>query len=187
MAEELDLDSSWKETEAFLFGTSFRHAPASPLYFYGRRQDVTIQKPRTTIIARNHVRLWRAPMRFDGKPVWVGQVSRDIGVRFTLDTWNLATHRIDPHVDKTREYLVQDLFRSRLVTKVGYVKGGEPATLASPRKNLTGDPYITDGLRAVLVFSHNRISESEMQALDWELPNSKEFRDQQHAHPAQRK
>lgn len=186
MAEEVDIGSSWKETEAFLFGTSFRHAPASPLYFYGRRQDVTIQKPRTTIVARNHVRLWRAPMRLEGKPVWVGQVSRDIGVRFTLATWNLATHRIDPHVDNTREYLVQDLFRSRLVTKVGYVKGGEPATLASPRKNLTGDPYITDGLRAVLVFSHDRVSESEMQALDWELPSSEEFREQQRAHPAQR-
>jgi hypothetical protein len=96
-----------------------------------------------------------------------------------LDIWNLATHRIDPHVDKTREYLVQDLFRSRLVAKVGYVKGGEVATLASPRRNLTGDPYITDGLRAVLVFSRRRLSDSEMQALDWELPSSEEFRQQQ--------
>ena len=179
MTEEVDLGTSWKETKAFLFGSSFRHAPASSLYFFGRRQDVTIQKPRATIEARNHVRLWRAPMRFEGKPVWLGQVSRDIGVRFTLTTWNLATHRIDPHVDNTREYLVQDLFRSRLVTKVGYVKGGEAATLASPRRNLAGDPYITDGLRAVLVFSHNRVSDSEMQALDWELPSSTEFREQQ--------
>jgi LssY C-terminus len=181
MTEEVDLGSSWKETKAFLFGTSFRYAPASSLYFYGRRQDVTIQKPRATIEARNHLRLWRAPMRFEGKPVWVGQVSRDIGVRFTLATWDLATHRIDPHVDDTREYLVQDLFRSRLVTKVRYVRGGEAATLASPRKNLTGDPYITDGLRAVLVFSPKRASDSEMQALDWELPSSVEFRDQQRA------
>jgi hypothetical protein len=117
-------------------------------------------------------------MRFEGKPVWVGQVSRDIGVRFTLATWNLATHRIDPHVDHTREYVVQDLFRSHMVTKVGYVRGGEAATLASPRKNLTGDPYITDGLRTVLVFSHNRVSDSEMQALDWELPSGTEFREQ---------
>jgi LssY-like putative type I secretion system component LssY len=179
MTEELDLGSSWKETKAFLFGTSFRHAPASPLYFYGRRQDVTIQKPRTTIEARNHLRLWRAPMQFEGKPVWVGQVSRDIGVRFTLDTWNLTTHRIDPHVDDTREYLVADLFHSRLVTKVAYVKGSPAATLASPRKNLTGDWYITDGLRAVLVFSRNRVSDSAIQPLDWELlPSSTEFRDQ---------
>jgi hypothetical protein len=178
LAEDVDLASSWKETRSFLFGTSFRHAPASSLYVFGRRQDVTIQKPRPTIEARNHVRLWRAPMRFEGKPVWVGQVSRDIGIRFTMETWNLATHRIDPHVDHTREYVVQDLFRSHMVTKVGYVRGGEPATLAAPRKNLTGDPYITDGLRAVLVFSHNRVSDSEMQALDWELPSAKEFREQ---------
>jgi hypothetical protein len=178
LAEEVDFASSWKETRSFLFGTSFRHAPASSLYVFGRQQDVTIQKPRATIEARDHVRLWRAPMRFEGKPVWVGQVSRDIGVRFTLATWNLATHRIDPHVDHNREYLVQDLFRSHMVTKVGYVRGGEVGTLASPRKNLTGDPYITDGLRAVLVFSHNRVSDSEMRGLDWELPSGKEFREQ---------
>src|SRR5215831_12632498 len=169
MTEELDLASSWQETKAFLFGTPFQYAPASPLYLEGRRQDVTIQKPRATINARNHVRLWRAPMQFEGKPVWVGQVSRDIGVRFTLDTWNLATHRIDPHVDGTRNYLVQDLFRSGRITKVGYVKGGPAATLASPRKNLTGDWYISDGLRAVLVISHNRLPDSEIEMLDWEL------------------
>jgi hypothetical protein len=72
---------------------------------------------------------------------------------------------------------VQDLSRSRLVTKVGYVRGGEAATLASPRKNLSGDPYITDGLRAVLVFSLNRVTDSELQALDWELPSSMEFQE----------
>ena len=124
------------------------------------------------------MRLWLAPMRLEGKPVWVGQVSRDIGVRFTLDTWNLATHRIDPHVDSTREYVVEDLFRSGWVTKVKYVKGGPTATLASQRKNLTGDWYISDGLRAVLVFSPTGVSESDMQALDWELPTNTEFRDQ---------
>jgi hypothetical protein len=180
MTEELDLGSSWQEAKAFLFGTPFQYAPASPLYLEGRRQDVTIQKPRATINARNHVRLWRAPMQFEGKPVWVGQVSRDIGVRFTLDTWNLATHRIDPHVDGTRNYLVEDLFVSRLVEKVAFVKGSTPATLASPRKNLTGDWYITDGLRAVLVFSHNRLPDSEIEMLDWELlPSSLSYPDEQ--------
>jgi hypothetical protein len=183
MTEVIDFGSAWKETKAFLFGTSFRHAPASPLYFYARQQDITIQKPRATIEARNHLRLWRAPMRFEGKPVWVGQVSRDIGVRFTLATWNLATHRIDPHIDNTREYLLEDLIHSRLVRKVGYVRGGEPATLEAPRKNLTGDPYITDGLRAVVVFSPNVVSDSEMQTLGWELPSSIDFRNQKPARP----
>ena len=180
MTEALDLKSAWQETKSFLSGTSFPYAPASPLYFYGRQQDITIQQPRSTIEARNHLRLWRAPMQFEGKPVWVGQVSRDIGVRFTMDTWNLATHRIDPHVDGTRNYLVEDLFISGFVAKVAFVKGGQSATLVSPRKNLTGDSYITDGLRAVLVFSPNHVSEAEMQILDWELlPSSLKLSDQQ--------
>jgi hypothetical protein len=33
MTQEADLSSSWKEMKAFLFGTSFRYAPASSLYF----------------------------------------------------------------------------------------------------------------------------------------------------------
>ena len=44
--------------------------------------------------------LWTTPLRLSGTPVWVGQISRDIGVRFTLKTWNLTTHRIDPDVDE---------------------------------------------------------------------------------------
>lgn len=73
---------------------------------------------------------------------------------------------------------MEDLFRSGWVTNVTYVKGGPTATLVSQRKNLTGDWYISNGLRAVLVFSPTRVSESDMQALDWELPTNTEFRDQ---------
>jgi hypothetical protein len=59
MAQEVDFRTSWKEMRAFLFGISFRHAPASSLYFYGRRQDVTIQKPRATIEATRRSRRCR--------------------------------------------------------------------------------------------------------------------------------
>ena len=58
-----------------------------------------LQKTRETIDARLHLRLWITSLRFQGKPVWIGQISRDIGVRFTLKTWNLTTHKIDPDVD----------------------------------------------------------------------------------------
>jgi hypothetical protein len=34
-----------------------------------------------------------------------------------------------------------------------------------------------------LVFSHNPVSESQMQALDWELPSGEEFREQQRENP----
>jgi hypothetical protein len=35
-------------------------------------------------------------MRFERKAVFVGQVSHDIGVRFTTKTWPPVTHKIDP-------------------------------------------------------------------------------------------
>jgi hypothetical protein len=97
--------------------------------------------------------LWVTPLRFEGKPVWIGQVSRDIGVRFTYKTWNLTTHKIDPDVDDARDYVLDDLLESEHVALVGYVPGAGAAERTAPRHNLTGDPYFTDGQRAVAVFS----------------------------------
>jgi hypothetical protein len=42
------------------------------------------------------------------------------------------------------------------VALVGYVAGADAAPQKAPRHNLTGDPYYTDGLRAVAVFSESR-------------------------------
>jgi hypothetical protein len=38
----------------------------------------------------------------------------------------------------------------------GYVDGVGPCEAASPRRNLTGDPYHTDGKRAVVFLSETR-------------------------------
>jgi hypothetical protein len=86
------------------------------------------------------------------------QISRDIGVRFTPKTWNLTTHKVDPDVDDARDYLLDDLLESGHVALAGYVPGVQAASRTAPRHNLTGDPYFTDGLRAVVVFSETRTS-----------------------------
>jgi hypothetical protein len=62
----------------------YPYAPISNLYLYGRSQDLALQKARDNIHQRNHLRLWRSPMRYRGKQVWVGQISRDIGSRLTI-------------------------------------------------------------------------------------------------------
>ena len=90
-------------------------------------------------------------LRYEGKPVWIGQISRDIGVRFTKKT--ITTHKIDPDVDETREYLLEDLAYSQSLKAFGYVPGVGEAPFDEPRGNLTGDPYFTDGLRIVLFHS----------------------------------
>jgi hypothetical protein len=162
--------SLWRTVRSFLFGSPYRHSPVSPLYVFGRPQDVAFQKARQTIDQRNHLRLWLAPFRYRDRPVWIGQISRDVGVRFTPRTWNLTTHAIDPDVDEARSALFQDLLLSQSLAALGYVSGVEPATPASPRENLTGDPYFTDGYRAVFVLSGEPVSIDEIDFLEWETP-----------------
>jgi hypothetical protein len=154
--ETISLRSCWRTFTAFSLGRAYRYSPVSPLFAFGRSQDFALQRARQTINERLHLRLWLTPLRFEGKPVWVGQVSRDIGVRFTWKTWNLTTHKIDPDVDDARDYVLDYLMESRRVERVGYVSGVGPAPRSAARHNLTGDPYFTDGLRAVAVFSEER-------------------------------
>jgi hypothetical protein len=160
--------SALKTATSFLFGGRYRYSPVSGLYVYGRRQDAALQKTRKTIHERNHLRLWLSPMRFEGKPVWVGQISRDIGVRFTTKT--IVTHKIDQDVDEARDFLIQDLLYSQGLVKAAYVKGVGAAPISEPRNNLTGDPYFTDGLRAVLWVSSDPIDFEVFEIIEWEIP-----------------
>jgi hypothetical protein len=154
--ETISLRSCWRTFMAFSLGRQYRYSPVSSLFVFGRSQDFALQKARQTINERLHLRLWLTPLRFEGAPVWVGQISRDIGVRFTLKTWNLTTHKIDPDVDDARDYVLDYLMESARVSRVGYVSGVGPAVRTAARHNLTGDPYFTDGLRAVAIFSDTR-------------------------------
>ncbi len=72
-------------------------------------------------------------------------------VRFTWRTWNLTTHRIEADVDEARDYLLEDLYMTRFLSAIGYVEGVAAAARRSREYNLTGDPYYTDGRRAIAV------------------------------------
>ena len=176
-AEETYSTAIWKTIKSFLFGKRYRYSPVSSLYLYGRHQDLARQKPRRSIHERNHLRLWYSPMRFESKPVFVGQVSRDIGVRFTTKTWPPVTHKIDPDIDEARHAIIEDLLFSQTLAKVGFVKGVEQATPYRPRQNLTGDPYFTDGLRVVLILDKGPISMNQIEGLDWEHPRTFQMSD----------
>ena len=156
-----------KTIASSLFGTRYRYSPMSALYFYGRPQDVGFQKARQTVDERNHLRLWLSPMRYKGMPVYVGQISRDIGVKLTTKSPTLTTHEIDPDVDEARDYLIQDLLESQKVSKIGFVRGVGKATPDNPRYNLTDSPYWTDGLRVVFVISEEPTALNELEFFDW--------------------
>jgi hypothetical protein len=161
--------SLWKTAIAFFSGGAYRYSPVSSLYVFGRSQDIALQKARQRIHERNHLRLWLAPVKFKGKHVWVGQISRDIGVRWTRKT--IVTHKIDPDVDETRGFLIQDLWYSQGLERFALVGGAGAAPIQAPRHNLTGDPYFTDGLRAVLWNSSDPVPFETVQFVEWEQPS----------------
>jgi hypothetical protein len=169
-AEETYSTAVWKTIKSFFFGSRYRYSPVSPLYFYRRNQDFARQKPRHDIHGRNHLRLCYSPLRFQGKPVFVGQVSRDIGVRFTNKTWPPVTHKIDPDIDEARYALVEDLLYSQMLDRVGFVKGVGQARPSNPRANLTGDPYFTDGYRLVVFLDRGPIAMDKIKSIGWENP-----------------
>ena len=77
-------------------------------------------------------------MTADGRPVWVGAISRDIGVIRTrfLGT----THKIDPDVDAERWYLAQNLAQANRVASYGYVGAGGPG-FTEPRDTVGQAAY----------------------------------------------
>jgi hypothetical protein len=168
--EPLDLRTAADAAEAFVLDRGDPELPVSPMVVFGRREDMALQKPRATLDQRNHLRLWLTPLRFEGRSVFVGQISRDIGVEFTTRSWYLTTHRIDPFVDDDRDALLEDLLLSGALAHFGYVGGVGASPEASPRLNLEGDPYVTDGLRLVAILDPPAEQPVGAAPLGWEEP-----------------
>jgi len=165
--EAISIDSIRRMIGAAIQENAFPTAPVSALYTFGRKQDMAFQRGRATISQRNHMRLWLAPFRCGGEPVWVGQVSRDIGVKLTIHSPYLTTHVIDPVVDEAREYLFHSLLHHDAVEQFAFVRGVGAASEEQPRHNLTDDPYLTDGMRMVLWLSQEEVLPHQAIDLGW--------------------
>jgi hypothetical protein len=166
--EVVTVASGFKTATSFFTGGAYRYSPISSLYLFGRRQDIAVQRIRKNIHERNHFRLWLAPMTFNSQLVWVGQISRDIGVRFTAKT--ITTHKIDPDVDETREFLLENLAYHQTLAKFAYVGGSNASSIDEPGRNLTGDPYYTDGLRLVIWIASEPKDLQDIMYVDWSDP-----------------
>ena len=170
------IQSGWDETETLkagapskaelppVFARQYRYVPVNPLYLYGRSQDAAFRKSREMAHERNHLRLWLSPMTFEGKPVWVGQISREINVKY------VSGYRLGADVDAARGDMLQGLWHTQGLAKYGIVKGVGSALISQPRENLVGNEYFTDGMRVVLWVSEDPISLTEVEFMEWEVP-----------------
>jgi hypothetical protein len=136
--------------DAFLHGLmesmskeSYLTMPMSTLYLFGRPQDYGFAhaEPIQVVMARNHLRVWKAPFRVDGHVAWVGAATHDVG--FERDQRNNGwTHRIDPDVDIERNYVEKTLTSTGLVTEVEHYLPDNPLKQA---KTATGGSFYSDG------------------------------------------
>jgi len=166
--EIISVGSSWRTFKSFIGGSEYKYSPISALYVFKRPQDIGLQKARDTIHERNHLRLWLSPVRYRGNFVWIGAISRDIGVKFTTRAWNLTTHAIDPQVDEARMYLLEDLATAQSLAAFAFVGGVGPVTPEEPKYNLLGSPWWTDGQRAVLWLSATPVPLEQLEQLNVE-------------------
>jgi hypothetical protein len=83
----------------------------------------------------------------NGKPLWVGSSTHDIG--FEKDQRdNGVTHKIDPKIDKERDFLEQSFAAAGNLQTAAYVTPSDPLTTA---KTATGGTFQSDGRIVVLI------------------------------------
>jgi LssY C-terminus len=168
VTEVLKARSALETFWSYFFSSEYKYAPISPIYLFGRHQDIALQKARETARERNHLRVWRMPLTVAGKPVWVGQISRDVGLVWSWKS--IVGHEVDPDVDEARNYLAQDLLRSQRIVRFGWVQGVGAASTAKPHHMADGSPFFTDGLRLVLWLQKGSHALDDIQLLGWETP-----------------
>jgi hypothetical protein len=96
------------------------------------------------------VRLWQVLENgAEGRPVWLGSATFDIGVGFSHYTGQV-THHIAADIDAERDILGTDLVKARMVTTSYQVSGVGPTLFG---RNGEGDRYYTDGEIHVFVLT----------------------------------
>ena len=146
-AAQLSARSKLETFRAMAEERGYQEAPVSVLLLDGRPPDMVLEKLNDTFNARHHLRIFRRPGDFNGKPVWVCSATHDTGIDFS-EKDRTFIHKIDSHIDVERAKVVNDLLFTGLVTGVSLVDRDIPQNLF----NATGDQLVTDGKMAVLSF-----------------------------------
>jgi len=145
-ADDLNIRSAAKTVGATMRQTGYTTAPVSTLMINGQPPDLAFQKSLNTFAKRHHLRIWKQPGTYNGREIWVGAATHDIAISKARGGTKWS-HRIDPHVDRERDWVETDLLYIGTANAYADVDRS-----AAPKKaaNATGDRILTDGKMAVL-------------------------------------
>lgn len=146
-AAELSAKAKFETFRALVEARGYSEAPVSVLLLDGKPPDVVFEKLNNTFAERHHLRVWRRPETFDGRPIWAVAATHDIGISFSQQDRTFI-HKIDSQIDKERAKVVNDLIFTGDVQGIELV---ERPKVPQHGQNATGDNLDTDGRIAVLL------------------------------------
>ncbi|MHA7188850.1 LssY C-terminal domain-containing protein [Arthrobacter sp. MDT2-16] len=150
-ADPLTLRTSLRIITASVLRRSYPSAPVSPLFVFGRKQDLAFeQEVAGTPWQRHHVRFWTCP------PGWilpggfdvdlVGAATFDRSVGLSLFTFQV-THRVAARTDDERDWVVTSLRSRADVRTIRHFSSGYHS------RNGGGDAIETDGDLPILTLT----------------------------------
>jgi hypothetical protein len=156
-ADDLSMRSAVKTIGATIRQAGYSSAPVSTLRINGQPPDLVFQKSLNTFARRHHLRIWKQPVAYNAREVWIGAATRDIAIS-NARRGTKWSHRIDPHIDRERDWIATDLLF--IGTAVAYADVDRPA---APKKaaNATGDQLLTDGKMSVLELAGSKTAGPE--------------------------
>ena len=145
-ADSMGAGSGLKAAQATIRRTGYNNGPVSLLTLNGQPPDHVFQKGLDTFAKRHHIRVWKMTETYQGQEVWVGAATHDIA-NVNARKGTKWSHRIDPHVDRERDWIQTDLLYNEMASGYAYVPRPN-----APKKttNGTGDEMLTDGDIVVL-------------------------------------
>jgi len=145
-ADSLSMSSALKTIGATIRSSGYNEAPVSLLTVNGRPPDLVFQKALDTFAKRHHIRIWKEPGTWQGRDIWIGAATHDIDISKARANTKWG-HRIDPHVDREREWIQTDLLYAGTATSYALV---DRSHVPKTTSNATGDVITTDGQLAIV-------------------------------------
>jgi hypothetical protein len=144
--DSLSMGSALKTVGATIRSSGYSQAPVSLLTVNGKPPDLVFQKALDTFAKRHHIRIWKEPSTWNGRDVWIGAATHDIDISKARANTKWG-HRIDPHVDREREWIETDLLYAGTATSYALVDRPHVPKKAA---NATGDVITTDGQLSIV-------------------------------------
>ena len=152
-ASDLNVKSALKTATATLRQTGYSEGPMSTLLLHGKPPDLVFQKSLNTFAKRHHLRIWQIKPTYEGRAVWVAAATHDIATSNERGGTKWS-HRIDPHIDRERDWVVSDLlFIGSAASYADVSRPNAPTKLG----NATGDNILTDGKMSVVELTQGRV------------------------------